>query len=304
MEQQLNLFGEEEIEKPKPKRPSGGSQNPIVFNDYESYVAKFQDSGPKTTDDTYTPRDVYEAVLNYVGTIYDLTDKVILRPFYPGGDYEHAEYPENGVVIDNPPFSLYMPIVKFYTRYRIPFFIFGAGMTITNAVKYCTCVIVSEQIIFDNGAKVKCNFASNLYGDIAMTTAPELDEAIRQCQSQKIKAELPQFRYPDNLVNVSDMQTICRGGIKFSVSRKESVVVRDLDLHPKKGGLFGPQLLMSDAKGIEKESARLRAQELAREAIAQEQARKSIPIELSKRECRIVERLNKGESDDNTSSLF
>ena len=101
MEQQLNLFGEEEIEKPKPKRPSGGSQNPIVFNDYESYVAKFQDSGPKTTDDTYTPRDVYEAVLNYVGTIYDLTDKVILRPFYPGGDYEHAEYPENGVVIDN-----------------------------------------------------------------------------------------------------------------------------------------------------------------------------------------------------------
>lgn len=32
------------------KRLKGGSQNPIVFHDYESYVAKFKD-GPKTTDD-------------------------------------------------------------------------------------------------------------------------------------------------------------------------------------------------------------------------------------------------------------
>ena len=126
MEQQLNLFGEEDL-RPKPKRPTGGSSNPIVFHDYESFVAKFAEN-PKTTDDTFTPRDVYEAVLQYVGEVVDLSDKVILRPFFPGGDYRNAEYPENGIVIDNPPFSLYMPIVKFYTRYRIPFFIFAANI--------------------------------------------------------------------------------------------------------------------------------------------------------------------------------
>lgn len=53
---------------PQPRRPksaTGGSGNPIVFHDYESYIAKFRDV-EKTTDDTYTPRDVYEAVCQYV----------------------------------------------------------------------------------------------------------------------------------------------------------------------------------------------------------------------------------------------
>ena len=76
-------------EEQAPKRLKGGSQNPIVFQDYESYVAKFKD-GPKTTDDTYTPKDVYEAVLQYVGEVYDMTGKQVLRPFYPGGYYENA----------------------------------------------------------------------------------------------------------------------------------------------------------------------------------------------------------------------
>lgn len=80
----------------------GGSKNPIVFHDYESYVAKFQDK-EKTTDDTYTPKDIYESVLDYVRSIYPMEGKEVLRPFYPGGDYEKSEYPENGVVIDNPP---------------------------------------------------------------------------------------------------------------------------------------------------------------------------------------------------------
>ena len=81
--QQLTLFGEEAT-IPQVKRPFRvGSQNPIIFRDYESYVAKFQD-GPKTTDDTFTPRDVYEAVLRYVSDVYDMTNKVVLRPFYPG----------------------------------------------------------------------------------------------------------------------------------------------------------------------------------------------------------------------------
>lgn len=104
---QKTLFDiEEQDQRPKVRRPKCGSQNPIVFHDYESFIAKFTDR-PKTTEECYTPRDVYEAVVKYVGTVVDLSDKEILRPFYPGGDYENAEYPEDGIVIDNPPFSMY-----------------------------------------------------------------------------------------------------------------------------------------------------------------------------------------------------
>jgi len=50
--EQLLLFNEEEL-KPKVKRPakvSGNSQNPIIFRDYDSYVAKFT-AKEKTTDE-------------------------------------------------------------------------------------------------------------------------------------------------------------------------------------------------------------------------------------------------------------
>lgn len=53
--QQLSMFVDSQQQGTTVrKRPTGGSQNPIVFHDYESYVAKFQNK-EKTTDDTYTP---------------------------------------------------------------------------------------------------------------------------------------------------------------------------------------------------------------------------------------------------------
>ena len=51
---QPQLFTDSEMEQaPKPKASRrGGSSNPIVFHDYEGFVAKFADK-PKTTDDCY-----------------------------------------------------------------------------------------------------------------------------------------------------------------------------------------------------------------------------------------------------------
>ena len=269
---QLELFKNEDV-RPKRRKPSGGSQNPIVFRDYESYVAKFVE-GPNTTDDTFTPRDIYEAVVEYVGTVVDLSDKVILRPFYPGGDYENAEYPDNGVVIDNPPFSLFMKIVRFYVARDIPFFLFGPGLTIASCCKFCTAVVIGEGIRFENGAVVKCNFASNLYGDVMMTTAPYLDKLIKQCKSQDARVNLPKYEYPDNVVSVSDMQTIARGGVTFEVTRQEGAIIRALDNHPGRG-LFGDHILTNAAK-----------------AAAKAAALNIIPIQLSYREQRIIERLD------------
>ena len=273
--QQLSMFVDSQQQGTTVrKRPTGGSQNPIVFHDYESYVAKFQDK-EKTTDDTYTPPDVYDAVLAYVRGIYPLEDKEILRPFYPGGDYERAEYPEDGVVIDNPPFSMFTKICKFYSERRIPFFIFGPGLTIFSCLKYCSVVVVAPQIEFSNGAKVKCNFATNLTGDTLVTISPELSKAIAACPSQTQKVNLPKYRYPKELLSVSDLQTMAKGDLPFSIKRNEALLVGNLDNHPKKSGLFGNHLLISESAA-------------AKAAAVKAAAVKAIPITLSERERRIV----------------
>ena len=284
---QLTLFGEE-VARAQPKRPTGGSNNPIIFHDYESFVAKFAEN-PKTTDDTFTPRDVYEAVLQYVGEVYDLSDKVILRPFYPGGDYRNAEYPENGVVIDNPPFSIFSEIVKFYTVRQIPFFLFGQGKTIMCCVKYCTAVVVSDLLTYENGARIYTNFASNLFGDTIIMTAPRLNDLIFSCPSQNNKANLTSYNYPSELLSFSQMQTICRGGVEFAVSRNDCMIVKNLDLHPK--SLFGEHLLLSSYKAKEKEESKTKAQEMAR--IRAERAGQSIDVGLSDRERKIIEKLDR-----------
>lgn len=276
---ELELFPDEDI-RPEPRRTTrrGGSSNPIVFHDYESYVAKFRDN-PKTTDDTFTPKDVYEAVAEYVGEVYDLAGKEILRPFYPGGDYEHAEYPEDGVVIDNPPFSIFTRICAFYSARRIPFFLFGPGMTIASCCKYCTAVIINRHIEFSNGAKVRCNFASNLFGGALVMSAPRLDKLIGACPSQNTKINLPKYAYPEEVLSVSDLQIIASRGGEFKVMRNEACIIRDLDNFPGKG-LFGDHFLLSKAKAKAK-------------AKAKEDVQHVIPVRLSPREERIVEKLGK-----------
>ena len=263
---QLSLFGEEQIERPKPKRPRG-SQSSIVFHDYESFLAKFADN-PKTTDDCFTPKDVYEAVVKYVATVIDMSDKVVLRPFFPGGDYENAEYPENGVVIDNPPFSLFTKIC---------------------GCKYgCTAVMVDNNIVWDNGAVVRVDFASNLFGDIMAMTAPKLRQMLAACPSQNVKKSLPSFAYPPEVVRVSDFHVICNGDVEYALHRSECAITKKLD---RKNRMFGDFFLASTEKGEAKEAARLRAQEVARLRV-QEAARNAVTVELSPRERRIIERLN------------
>ena len=244
------------------KRRGGGSSNPIVFHDYESFIAKFTDN-PRTTDECYTPRDVYEAVVKYVGEVYPLEGKQILRPFYPGGDYEHAEYPDDGVVIDNPPFSM--------------FFLFGPGMTIFSCCKHgCTAIVICQSVEFENKAVVRLNFASNLFGDVAAMTAPRLDEYIKACPSQNVKANLPKYNYPDNLLSVSRMQSMASRGVCFSVKRSECVSVKSLDGMPRGKNLFGDHFLLSDDKAA---------------TIHRSSIKDVIPVKLSDRERAIVKGL-------------
>ena len=243
---QLSLFDSIEPEPARRRQASGRSANPIIFNDYESYIKKFE--GKKTTDDTYTPRDVFEAVLQYVSEIYDLNGKQILRPFYPGGDYERAEYPADGVVIDNPPFSIFNKVVAFYAARKIPFFLFGPGMTILNVFKFCSVVIVSPAIRFENGANVRCNFATNLLETKQVTTACRLSKLLKNCKSQQNANSIKLYDYPAEVLSVSDLQTIANGKDDFTITEKETVIIESLNGRK----LFGPHLLIGFKKALRK----------------------------------------------------
>lgn len=177
-----------------------------------------------------------------------------------------------GAATSSPPFSIFSKICKFYTARHIPFFLFGPGMTIATVSTYATAVIINTGLVFENGANVRVNFASSLFPGVALMTAPRLNDLIKACPSQNQKKELSIYETPDELLSVSDLQTICNGGIDFVVRRSECVRVRSLDLHPKRGGLFGDHFLIAQAQ-------------------AKAKAKRAIHIPLSEREQRIVERL-------------
>ena len=98
------------------------------FENYDDFIKKFNKTGgghKLTTDDCYTPHDVYDIVLDWVIDKYDLSnDTKIVRPFYPGGNYKEFDYPTNCVVIDNPPFSILASIRKWYMKQGIKYFLF------------------------------------------------------------------------------------------------------------------------------------------------------------------------------------
>lgn len=70
------------------------------LTDYDGFVEKFK---PKlTTDDCYTPPQIYEIIKNWAVEKYGLQGRTILRPFKPGGDYEAEEYSEGCTTAESP----------------------------------------------------------------------------------------------------------------------------------------------------------------------------------------------------------
>lgn len=87
---------------------------------YEEFVEKFKPK--KTTDDCITPPLIYETVKSWACKEYGIDSERIVRPFWPGADYRTFNYPDECVVLDNPPFSILTQICEFYLNRGIPFF--------------------------------------------------------------------------------------------------------------------------------------------------------------------------------------
>lgn len=144
---------------------------------YEEYIARAQRA--KTTDDTFTPPYIYEWLLEQLEQYIDLEPLNIIRPFYPDRDYLSEYYPANAIVIDNPPFSLFIKIIRNYQKMGIPFVLFGDARTIFSVIKEgCTVLmpIGKNQITYENGVKVATAFASNCFGDARIITLPNLPQ--------------------------------------------------------------------------------------------------------------------------------
>ena len=269
----------------------GGEKKPKRFYDYDAFVAKFKTESLKTTDDCYTPRDVFDAILEWLDEEVGLDGRQIVRPFYPGGNYENEAYPDGCVVVDNPPFSIFSKIVRFYTARNIPFFLFGPATTMMSAARLCSVIMPCNMITFENGAKINVGFASNLFGDIVAMNAPRLGDLIAACDSQKPQSnKKQQYRIPDEVITFSRLETMARGGVDYRLRRCDAAaVINDLDLHPK--GMFGTALLVSRAKAEEARAKAEEARATAEEARAKAEEARAIRVELSDRERRLVERL-------------
>ena len=68
------------------------SQSRAKFEDYDAFVEKFKPK--KTTDDCYTPPEIYDVVADYVTERFGVRRADMVRPFYPGGDFEAFDYPD------------------------------------------------------------------------------------------------------------------------------------------------------------------------------------------------------------------
>lgn len=270
----------------------GTSQIKALFEDHDGFVAKFKPK--KTTDDCYTPQPVYDEVLRFVGELTDLTGREIVRPFYPGGDFERYDYPDNCVVIDNPPFSIYSKIVRFYLSHRIDFFLFAPALTqIVVGAEVCYVVCMAT-VTYENGAVVRTSFTTNLVPGTRMMVCGSLTKRLEEVQKKKSKSVF-KYAFSDNIVTPAQMGKVSAQGVDFSVPSDACCYINTLDNMPKCKTLFGRGLLLSDSAAAEKTAAeRMAAERMAAERAAVEA--RAIVVPLSQRERELVTILNKKET--------
>ena len=236
-----------------------------VDHEYKAFVEKFKPK--KTTDDCYTPPNIYEAVLSWVIKEYGIDRESVVRPFWPGGDFERYDYPEGCTVVDNPPFSILTKICKMYMAAGIKFFLFAPYLTnfSTRAPGMCH-IITDADVTYENGAIVNTAFLTNL-DDYEMRTAPDLRELIciedEKNRREKTKT-LPKYEYPPEVATPAMLGYLSKYGIRFAVPPQDCFFVRSLDDQKRmKKSIFGGGYLLSEKAAAEKAAAEKAAAEKA-----------------------------------------
>lgn len=219
-------------------------------DEYNNFVDKFKDKF--TTDDCFTPSNVYDEIVKFIENEYKVKKENFVRPFYPGGDYQNYSYKKDSIVVDNPPFSLYNEIVKFYVKNNIKFFLFGNGLTILSTkIKDITYIVNDLRIEYQNGVQVNTNFVTNLEkGDILIRTAHELAknvDKVNKINTRKLKNGYKEYKYPRNLLGVSDIKARARNKEDIFINKNKCEFIDYLyDDNKTKTKQFGTKLIVSD----------------------------------------------------------
>lgn len=262
MTKQLAFFSD-------PPEPQTHAQRCKKFWDYEAFEAKFKPK--KTTDDCYTPPAVYTAVLDWIRARVDLEGRPILRPFFPGGDYEHAEYPPGCVVIDNPPFSILRRILTFYVSRKIDFFLFGPGTTLLQrGLDGITYIIQRAPIRYENGADVPTGFITTLFPGRRLILAGKLTDAIEVAQKSQKGASLPIIDLPSEVVTAARLRACVTPGEDLEISCDEAGPILDTFGGRK---LFGGGMMVSPMVAERLRAERLRMEAARRVALTPERRR-------------------------------
>lgn len=267
--------------------------------EYQAFVNKFQE--PKTTDDCYTPPEIYDEIASWVAEEYGYPREKFLRPFKPGGDYQREEYPEGWAVVDNPPFSILAGIVDWYIARNVPFFLFGPTLTIIGTLrkpsrKQCCCVVlIGNQITYENGATVQTSYITNMEPEYNLRIEAGLRErleAVNERLRRQTTAELPKYAYPMHVVTGKDYR-LAKYGQTLRIRRDDCVFVSELDAQRvQKKQIFGSGLLLSDRAAAEREAKeRAAAEQMAAEQIAAETNEKTVWT-LSERERGIIKSMS------------
>lgn len=251
-------------------------------DEYKAFVDKFKLK--KTTDECYTPENIYDVVLSWATERWGLSGREIIRPFYPGGDYENEEYPDNCVVVDNPPFSIVSKICDFYDKRGIAFFLFAPHLTLfsTGSGKY-NYIVVDVKITYHNGAIVSTGFVTNLPGK-KIIVSPDLRRRMKEADAANRAKETKsanRYTYPQELASAALLGYLATAGVALEIAEEDTYFVRGLDSQkPYKKGIYGTGFLLSEKAAAEKAAAEKAA------------TRK---WELSEREREIIRRLGGGE---------
>ena len=258
-------------------------------DEYNEFLDKFETK--KTTDDCYTPDNIYNAVAGWVAEEYGMNQEDFVRPFYPNGDYQKFNYTEGAVVVDNPPFSILAEILKWYTEREIKFFLFAPSLTIITATACdLTYFTIGAQVTYENGANVSTGFITNLDDEYRLRTAPDLWARIKEQNDINLKEkskDLPNYVYPDYVICPAQIMKIAHYEQDLRIRKADCIIISELDEQKKEGkALFGKGLLLSEKAAAEKAAA----EKAAAEKAAAEKAAARV-WQLSDREMEIVKNL-------------
>ena len=269
-----------------------------VDPEYQGFVDKFKSK--KTTDDCYTPPNIYAVVLKWVIDTYGIDPEKIVRPFWPGGDYMNEEYPDGCTVVDNPPFSIIAEIVNNYNAAGIKYFLFAPYLTNFTTREKASHIITGTAITYENGADVPTAFLTNL-DSYLLRSCPDLAKRIKEANNANIaraRKQVPKYKYPHYVVTAADLGYLAKWGIDMRIMAEDCFFIRALEEQKSHGKtIFGSGFLLSEKAAAEKAAAEKAAAEKAAAEKAAAEKASAKEWKLSESEKRIIASLGGQDPD-------